>query len=899
MTTMRCSIAVVALIALLATCFGPAIVSDRTLGFRDAANYYYPVFQWQCREWGDGRVPLWNPHDSLGSPSFAETTSSVLYPGKLVFAIPVSFETRYLAYIISHLLLATFAAFWTARSWGASAEGAALCGLSYGFAGSLLFQCHNVVFLVGAAWLPLAVMAAERMITRRSRYAAICLGACLALMTLGGDPQSAYHAGLAAALYAYLSPVRSSRWIRRACCHADLLALAAATGLILSAVQVLPAIEWAKQSERTIYDQPRNLYEALGGTHRAASQTNGMPATLATNLTGLLAAPQPRTHHARSFDYSVAPWQFAELLWPNCSGDFVPMNRRWVSAFPASSRVWTPSLYFGLIPLVLAIRSCAWRRGEARIRWLSWSLLCFGLGSCGWYGVGWMVHELRVGLGGAAPDDVWIGQPVGGLYWWMTTLLPGYTYFRYPAKLIVVASLFASLLAAAGWDQLFAVGSRQLRRPLVVVITVSALLAGLFWLAYSPWAAWVATAPADPLFGPVDVSAAARQLRGALGHSMLVAAVSCFVITLRRIRLQGALLLLVTVVDLGVANRCLIVTVPTELLRAPARLDAPFNVEPQGWRVIRERVGPPTAWSRKGDPSRMADVVRWERDSLFPMHHLPAGVSLIESSGTLLSADMRAVSRLRHTLLPEADLYDSFSAKLQLRPTHGDGTSGASGMPVRFGLVERPEAFPRAWLVGEVIYRPTLHRNGWRELGERTRDVFLSGGRLRDLRLAAVVEGAPRFKTSQPLAGDPLPICHIEQAGPQHVEITASCSQPSLLVVNDLFFPGWRAQVGTDGGRPQASQIYRTNRVMRGIFLPAGQHRIQLDYVPRAFYIGAIASALGWTALVTWWLRRALWLGLKIPGRPLFLAAFKSDSSTWDPARRAVLRECVGAAIRS
>ena len=45
-----------------------------------------------------------------------------------------------------------------------------------------------------------------------------------------------------------------------------------------------------------------------------------------------------------------------------------------------------------------------------------------------------------------------VGDEVGGLYWLMTVVLPGYVYFRYPAKLLVIAALGLSMLAARGWD---------------------------------------------------------------------------------------------------------------------------------------------------------------------------------------------------------------------------------------------------------------------------------------------------------------------------------------------------------------------------------------------------------------------------------------------------------------
>jgi len=80
------------------------------------------------------------------------------------------------------------------------------------------------------------------------------------------------------------------------------------------------------------------------------------------------------------------------------------------------------------------------------------------------------------------------------------------------------------------------------------------------------------------------------------------------------------------------------------------------------------------------------------------------------------------------------------------------------------------------------------------------------------------------------------------------VEIDAELPQPGLLVLSDLFYPGWTATVSTDGGPPAVVPIFRTNRIMRGVALPGGKHRIIFVYRPPLFYAGAAISVLAWIA---------------------------------------------------
>lgn len=78
-------------LALPAWLFADVLFADGGFVYRDAAHFYYPLFEFTQQEWAAGRVPLWNPYDDAGQPLFANPTSSVLYPGKLLFLLPLSF----------------------------------------------------------------------------------------------------------------------------------------------------------------------------------------------------------------------------------------------------------------------------------------------------------------------------------------------------------------------------------------------------------------------------------------------------------------------------------------------------------------------------------------------------------------------------------------------------------------------------------------------------------------------------------------------------------------------------------------------------------------------------------------------------------------------------------------
>ena len=78
--------------------------------------------------------------------------------------------------------------------------------------------------------------------------------------------------------------------------------------------------------------------------------------------------------------------------------------------------------------------------------------------------------------------------------------------------------------------------------------------------------------------------------------------------------------------------------------------------------------------------------------------------------------------------------------------------------------------------------------------------------------------------------------------------LAARLNKPGLIVLNDTFASGWRAEVSGGGKAAIAAPIYRTNGIMRGIFLPAGEFEIRMNYRPPEFYTGMFVSALAWTA---------------------------------------------------
>ena len=77
------------------------------------------------------------------------------------------------------------------------------------------------------------------------------------------------------------------------------------------------------------------------------------------------------------------------------------------------------------------------------------------------------------------------------------------------------------------------------------------------------------------------------------------------------------------------------------------------------------------------------------------------------------------------------------------------------------------------------------------------------------------------------------------------LEIETNASEPTVLVVSEMFYPGW---VATVDGQPQ--RILLADFLLRGISLPAGKHTISMRYTAPAARYGAIISIVTLIGLI-------------------------------------------------
>src|SRR5262249_18023329 len=105
---------------------------------------------------------------------------------------------------------------------------------------------------------------------------------------------------------------------------------------------------------------------------------------------------------------------------------------------------------------------------------------------------------------------------------------------------------------------------------------------------------------------------------------------------------------------------------------------------------------------------------------------------------------------------------------------------------------------------------------------------------------------APGIRQTEPGPG-PAPVDHarVVSYGPQRVVATADSRGTGMLVLTDVYYPGWKVTVD---GKPEA--IRQVDYLLKGVLLSPGHHRVTFSYQPSSFKASWIISAIGVIALV-------------------------------------------------
>ena len=566
------------------------------LAYRDASHFYYPLFLYLHSCFQAGELPFWTPYLNMGFPLAANSTTALFYPPTWILALPIPAWLAFNSYIIGHVILAAGTMYFLVRRWGKSISAGIVAAISYAFGGIVLFQYSNLPYLVSAAWLPLGAYGIERALrTRKMKY--VCLsGMVLALMTLGGDVQTAYNLGILAlvlALILALKPRKKAKGGRSIFSTVWVLAGIAICGFVLSAVQILPTAELTINSDRS--DSNDSIKAA-------------------------------ETRYA----FSVPPWRILEFAVPEVYGRQFPVYQRWIDALPGSDTAfWVPSLYIGTVPFFLACLSLTFYRSNSRRVWISWVVVLALLASMGRFSVGYLIQSIGFWTGADYTQNVSSGW--GGLYWLLTSIFPGYGMFRYPAKWLTVAAMGISVLSAYGWDRLWT--DSQFRYRITVCLGVTAI-AVFAWYFIAPTVLPSFTnGLSNVQYGPYqgeskDISTFSLQFVSAF----LLIAVCCLLKNQGSRQLNATIITALFLLDLCIYSNRLLTPVSASI----------FDSKVVQWNEPCRRVCQqgnnwlPASFRETGSVNRESELAKWNCDSFYAYNGLYQHTTTMRYGGTFM-----------------------------------------------------------------------------------------------------------------------------------------------------------------------------------------------------------------------------------------------------------------------
>jgi len=782
----------------------------------DQAYQFYPWRVLISQTLRQGALPFWNPFIYCGAPLLAEDQPAVFYPLNLLsYLFAPADAVLFLA--LARLFVAGLATYWFVRTLGGGRFGSLVGAVTFAFSGFMIvFLGHPHTNVV--AWLPALFLTAEWLYRENSAQHVAFVSLVVAAQLTGGHTETALYTCTAGGLY-YLLRVLCGWWETRQRKQAVLalmsFAAAAALGLALAAVHLLPFVEWLQHSAEL---------RLRSGVENLSTWRWGWTYWLAGLVTGLV------------------PNLFGNPTWPG----------EYRSFFPAGNYV-EQTIYVGIIGLALAAVAAVVRRREKPVVFLA----LLGVGALGAAlrlpVLDWVNHlpvfniasvgRLRLiytfcasALAGLGADVVLSGargcvleRPAGG---GAAKRPAGGGAAKRRAR-----GGAAKRPAGGGAAKRPAGGGAALRWSVALLVGLAAVAAAALVVARRVFTAMY----------PLDASEVGKLTRGVIVRAfslsnvmmywpVLVALGGAMVLALYRWRVVGqraaqAVLFLLVVVDVFALGMDYHPTIRPEDIYPETPALRRIKSDSGVFRVLGTHVDfMPNACVVYG----LQDV----RGLDFPIQRYLELSQAIGGSdwlgyGILFTEELQP--RLLNLMNVKYVLSSSRLGPQVLR----DMELIATDNDVKVYL--NKACLPRAFLVHQV----QVAADGPQAL-RALLDPEL------DLGSKIVLERAPPagFVAAQ---GSPAPSgthrglptdsVEIMRYTPNRVTIQADAAADGFLFLSDTYYPDWRAYV--DG---VASEIYAADYAFRAVYLTAGQHVVEFVYEPGSF---RLAAAISLTALLT------------------------------------------------
>lgn len=360
----------------------------------DAKAQFLPQIQFLAQSLAHGESPFWAPYVFSGQNQIADPQSMIFSPPFLLLALVNGNPSAWAVDVTTLLagLAGAVALLLWFRDQGWHWAGALMAGLTFAFGASMAWRLQHTGQVLSLAYWPIALLALDRTLARRSYGYGAALGLVAAAIVLGRDQVALLVLYLLAA-FALWRLLGAGRSRAKFLSVLPQLSLAALVTIAVAAVPVVLTALLASDSNRPSID--------LDGAGRGSLH----PALLLTAL-----IPQIFGAAFRMEDY----WGPPSFAWHD-TGLYIAQNMG--------------QIYIGLLPVLLIIIAATRRQLWApEIRFFTMALGIIVLYALGWY------------------------TPIFQVFY---TLLPGVSFYRRPADATFLIGALAAVLAGYSLHKLF------------------------------------------------------------------------------------------------------------------------------------------------------------------------------------------------------------------------------------------------------------------------------------------------------------------------------------------------------------------------------------------------------------------------------------------------------------
>jgi hypothetical protein len=758
---------------------------------RDELLQFLPFDQLVADSWSQGRVPLWSSDLFCGLPLLAQTTSRPFYPTALLHAV-FSPASLYAWVYLIHLVLGGFFAYRLVRRIGGSESGAQLANLCLVLSGYSLGHLHHPMIWFAGVWILPALEAVTILFQRQGRRPTLpflALALCTTLSWLAGFSQaSVFLCYLVTGTAALLTILRWKEAGRPEWTAPLIAAGALATGLLLAAPQILPALEMAAHSSRLPATREQLVTASLPVAWLLEWVLPGQlnpPADLA-----ILGSPRPGF---------LALWWTPTARYPALSANVFNHTE---TAFGFG--IWPFLLALGTLPCLWSSKIAASLR-VTRI-WL------------------WVIALLGLGMALCLPG-----------FLDLSLLLPGLGVGDAKRNLLLPA-LALPLLAGLGY--------RNLPRSLLYAAAVGSLVC----FAISAWALLAPGEQFAEFFGrrlaarhgeaalgsflanisPLEI----QQNQDHLGFGLLRAGLALGLVpALALTRFRPQAIYLATIIEL--------LPLAWQMSPAPprasteARLTGLPQVLPSPRpRILRLDPGSASQGTSQLLPANLAILQGLAETGAYcplPPTRSEAFFEVLEKGSTSRGA---GISRLRDPASLSSPLLPLLAPRYLLSkgapPGPGWRTLHQAGDT---GLYEQEQTWPRARL-----FYAWEQSTGPEDLDEIRKKIEGKEDCL-------LLEQDPGIELS---GADDQASVEVLEWGQGRIRLQYKSRKPALLFVSEAWMPGWQATI-----REQVISTIPAWLMFQAVPLPAHEGIVELHYAPTSFRNGLWLSVLGLILLGT------------------------------------------------